>query len=151
MRIRSVKLLTDRVTLAWETPVGEHGEVVESAIKNGEGVTPELANAVAALKDDVCEILEFPKGYRDTFTMKGLSVSYGADGGRGVTFTGSKKLKSGRATTINTPEIKERQDHEEKGTGFMTDELAGRVGEVIQHAEAYANGARAQTTLALAP
>lgn len=149
MKIRSVKVLKDRVSLAWETPVGEHGEVVESAIKNGEDPTPELANAVAALKDDVCEVLEFPKSYRDTFTMKGLSVSYDADGGMGVTFTGSKTLKSGRATTINTPEMKERQDHEEKGSAFMADDLLAKVGEVLQHAEAYANGARAQTALAI--
>jgi len=151
MRIKTVKVLKDRVTLAWEMPVGEGGEVVESAIKNGENPTPELCNALAALKEDVCEILEFQKAYRDTFTMKGMSVSYDADGGLGVTFIGSKRLKSGKATTINTPEMKQRQDHEEKGAGFMTDDLMEKVGEVIQHAEAYANGARAQTALALEP
>jgi len=149
MRIRNVKLLKDRVSLAWETTVGEHGEVVESAIKNGEDPTPELANAVAALKDDACEILELPKTYRDTITMKGLSVTYSADGAMGVTFVASKKLKSGKATTLNTPEMPERTDHSEKGAAFLSDDLLAKVGEVLQAAEAYANGARAQTTLAV--
>lgn len=144
-KITSVKLLKEQVTLKWETRVGDAD--VAHELKHGEAPAPELVNALADLRADAISILDFPKGYGDTFTLKGVSASYG-DGEMTVTLTGTKKLKSGRTTTINTPSLPERTDHTQTGGGFLLNGTAERVRVLFAAAERYIDGERGQATIA---
>lgn len=147
MNIRSVKLLKNKFSVRWETNTPE-GKTVKHEIPDGAEPDEQVQDTISDLKADVVSILEFTKGYAESYTVTGISVSED-EGRRKVVFTGKKELKGGRSIAINTPLMHEAPDGEEqKGSSFMSSELADRVQRVVDGARRYVeNGARAQTDI----
>lgn len=143
-KITSVKILGDQVTIRWETREGDAD--VAHELKHGEDPAPELVAALAALHPHGVAALELPKDYGASMTVKGVTASYG-DAGKAVVVVLSKKLKSGRATTMNTPALLEKVGDEQKASSFMSDDMAENVATLFAAAERYLDGERAQQVM----
>lgn len=147
MNVRSVKLLKSKFSVRWETTTPE-GKTVKHEIPDGAEPDEQVQDAIADLKPDVVSILEFTKGYAESYVVTGVSISED-DGRRKVVFTGKKELKGGRSIAINTPLMHEAPDGEEqKGSSFMSPKLVDKVQRVVDGAMRYVkDGARAQTDI----
>lgn len=143
MKITSVKLLNEGASIAWQTTEAE--TVILHQAKNGAEPAPTFQNAVSDLKADVEELMEVTAKWMETVTVKGLSVDHDDDGTLEVSLSFTKKFKSGRAVGYSTPRVRQRTDHSEKGSSFMSEELEAKVKTVLREAEAYVGGLRAQT------
>jgi len=146
MRIGTIKLLRDSLTLKWSTKSGE-GDTVEHALQNGEEPSPELSNAVSDLKSYWREALGLPPKWCETVTMTGLQVSYSEDGSAKVTITAKKKVKDGRVVPLNSPTFRQRTDAGQKGAAFMDDDMWGEIQAAFGYAKDYIEGRRAQATI----
>lgn len=142
MKIKTVKLLQDGVDLEWQTPQGEG--VITHKITNGSAPAPSLRAAVDELKGDVQELMEVPAAWMDTVTVKGISVTHDDENGMDVTVSFTRRFKSGRAQGFSSPRVRERKDHTQNGSSFMSEELETRVNVVLREAERYIEGFREQ-------
>ena len=144
MKITSVKLLNEGASIAWQTTEAE--TTIQHVAKNGAEPAPSFQLAVSDLKADVEELMEVTPQWMETATVKGISVDHAEDGTLEVSLSFTKRFKSGRAVGYSTPRVRQRQDHSEKGSSFMSEELEAKVKTVIREAEQYVGGLRAQTT-----
>jgi hypothetical protein len=146
MKITSIKMLADGVTLKWETPLGEEGKTVKHQLQNGTDPTPGFRNAVDELKDDIQAAMEYTKKYMDTVTVTGVNVGYDDDGAAHVTYTFKKKFLTGQVVGYSCPLRRQTVDHEQTGKTFLDDEQWARVNACLRAAERYiTKGERAQT------
>lgn len=143
MKVTNVKLLNDGASVDWQTQ--DHGTTVYHGIKKGSEASPAFQGSVSDLREDVQALMEYPDSYMETVTVKGLSVSYDDDGTMEASLSFIKRFKCGRAVGYSTKRVRQRTDHKENGTGFMTEELEAKVQTVIKEAERYVEGERAQT------
>ena len=143
MKITNVKLLNEGASIDWSTT--DHETTIHHSAKNGTAPAPSFRLAVDALKEDVRELMELPEGWMDTVTVKGISASYDDDGTIEASLSFTKKFKCGRAVGMSTKRVRQRADHTEKGSGFMSEELEAKVKDIIREAEQYVSGLREQT------
>ena len=143
MRISQVKLLQDGANVECEET--KEGGTITHKHHNTGAPAPSFVNAVAALKDDVQEVMELPPKWMETVDVKGITVGYDDDA-KEVTLAFTKRFKCGRSMGYSTKRMRERVDHTQNGSSFMSEELLAKVNTVIQEAEAYVTGKIEQTT-----
>jgi len=143
MKIKSIKLLKEGVDIEWQTPQGP--AIVTHNIKNGASPAPSLRNAIDDLKSDVRELMEVPEKWMETVEVKGLNLTHDDENGMDVTISFTRRFKSGRAQGFPTPRVRERVDHTQNGSSFMSEELQAKVNAIITETERYINGFREQT------
>ena len=146
-RFTAIKIHGEKVTLKWMTTHGPNNQIQKHEINNGAEAAPAMVDAMASLRPFATETAaEFTKGQRTQTTVKGITIAYDDDGRRKVTFQVSRKVKAG-AMNSNTPAMLEKTDHEQKGTKLIDDDTMKNIETLIEQANKYVEGERAQTSL----
>jgi hypothetical protein len=152
MRIKRVKYDGSCVRIEYQVERGDAGEPDEYAVACRDEPRQAFRDALAALADDVVEILELPAAYRPGLTARGVSFSWTeVEAGivLGATITAHKHLMTAHAPLIlNTPHLPE-EPYSPTGDDrcCLDPECVGRLRDLIAETEAYLAGSRAQGQL----
>lgn len=149
MRFLKIKFSKGKVRLEYEVK-SKKGDMDEFYIACSDEPRPEFKDALAALKTDVLNMCELPEDYLTRISVNGVSFSYGGDAEvMGATISASMSLrKSNVPLNLNTPH-KPSEPYAESGDGadLLDDECVERLERLIEEAEEYVGGRRAQGEL----
>ena len=135
---------------------------MEYEVKNSKGGSDEFSfscadepkvsfiKALGELDQDVLEMCELPADYLTRIRVTGISLSYGGENETmGAVIIASMILhKSNVALNLNTPhKIEEFYGETGDEMQLLSEKCAGRIRSLINEAEDYVNGIRAQAKL----
>lgn len=149
-RVRKIKVDTTRITIDWEIDNGDGRAPDEYHLKCADMARPEFYKALAAIRQDVIELLELPPAWLDDIKVKGATFSYTEKGTKGVVITATRDLKiSAAPMNLNTPHVPyDSQNPDKFVIPYFTEE---RLNKLEEEAERYIDGDRAQGSLFDAP
>lgn len=144
--IRKIKVDTTRITIDWEIDNGDGRAPDEYHLKCADVARPEFYKALAAIRQDVIELLELPPAWLDDIKVKGAAFSYTKKGTKGVVITATRELKhSSSPMNLNTPYVPyDSQNPDKFVIPYFTEE---RLNKLEEEAERHIDGNRAQGSL----
>lgn len=141
----------DNVIINFEDNRG--GEVIKSQLVSDAKPTPEFDKAFADLGKYMCGVTGMADDWARDHTMLWLSIGVEKDDTEtverinAVTTPSIKLAKFAAPMTVNTPVMREKVSGVPGGGSFMPPKMLDLVKAVIEHAEEYLDGTRAQHEL----
>lgn len=148
VRFTKVKWNGTKVVLTYEKP-RQDGEPDEFSLSCGDRPTPEFIQAFDALAEDVIDICELPADQARQVSVRGLTRTYTNDI-MGAVLTACKSLKAANAPLVlNTPHLPSEaySGQESDPNPTLSGDTVMRIARVVEHAQLYLNGHRAQGSL----
>ena len=144
-----VRFSKDRLVVQWSEDVTFEDEKVVT-FKSEQAPHSDFLAALAALVQDVKEIIEAPAGWMKAVRVTGVAIKREKDGRRGVTITALRDLAgSNTPLAINTPYLREAAEEDADGN-FLDEDTLGRIDDLCAAADAFIAGKREQRELELA-
>ena len=141
MKLTSYQLKAKKVVVKW-LDHGDQGEE-ERSVTSPQAPLDELEDAMQALKDVTCSVMELPLKWMETVIIRGIHVSRTKAGTRSVQINGTKALSCGSVEAFKTPMFQiDPPDESENEPRACTTEEAITVCAAIDQAERYAQGER---------
>jgi hypothetical protein len=141
MKITSYQRKSKKVVVKW-LEHGSQGEE-ELSVTSPQAPLDELENALQALKDVICSVMELPLSWMDTVIVRGFKVSYTNAGTRSVQINGTKALRCGKVEAFKTPLFQiDPPDESENEPKAVSTEEAIACCTAIDQAERYVQGER---------
>ena len=148
MTITKVKSTGDKVHIEYEQ-LSDSGLPDEYSITCNQKAKPEFYLALNELAKHVLHICDLPKEYAEDLSVIGVSFSY-RDEIMGAVISARKMLLDCDSPLfLNTPHMPEKAYGKTAGNKLLPQKTVEALDELIQEAEAYVNGDRAQLKLAL--
>lgn len=152
IRFKKIKITSDdKINLEYEN-LNKQGNWDEHTMKSAAEPLPSFHHALDNLIPHVVDICELPKGdnLSHSYTVKGVSLSYGGENEvMGATITATRSLAFANSPLVlNTPH--KAEDVYSPGGGedmLLTDECVADLYKLIDEAEKYLSGKRAQADL----
>lgn len=152
MRLTKIKYLNELVIIAWEVPV-KGGRTIKNTIESPDDPTPELVEAVAALKPHLIEMCEVEKLPNNLIYTTGVSLSYKGDNDTmNAVLTGVKThANSGGCLILNSPNkpSENTTGEDTASANLLSEPCVERIEQLIVHAKEYINGKRGQVDMGL--
>ena len=148
MQITRVKVKGNKVHIEWNIK-RDTGDTDEYTLECIDAPAPSFKEAWDALRQVVVEEAELPGDMVSAITPIGLSVSYYDDGRWGAVVSGTRQLMHSNAPmVINTPhKPAESSEHNPQDDNILIEESVVAIELVLEEAEKYVNGERAQQGL----
>lgn len=142
MRITYIKHRDGETKLKWEHVEGASNENTE--FKSTDIPDPAFTKALAALHEDVLDLLELPTEYGATLEVTGLSIRHNEKGGWGATIMATKTLaKTKGPLNLAVPFMQSRPDDAVgEIRGHFSEDVQSKCAKVIAEALAYHEGKR---------
>jgi hypothetical protein len=151
MQITKIKFTKDRkVKIEYNEKPRASGDPDEYSISCSDEPRKQFGEALAALIDDVQEICELPGDYKTRIIVTGLSLDYGGDNGTmGAVLIGQMRLShSSSPLNLITPhKIEDFYGETGDENQLLSDDAKKHIYKLIEEAEAYVRGYRAQGNL----
>lgn len=93
-RVRKIKINDAKISIDWEVALSDGTVWDEYHMRCSDLPRPELYQAIAAIGQDVIELLELPPAWLGDIKVMGVTYSYSAKGNRGVVITAARDLKN---------------------------------------------------------
>lgn len=148
MRFTKIKYDGSKMRLEYEQERADGSDPDEFTLLSADKPAPEFEIALNALSDDVVEICEFEPHYAAQIDVRGVTLTW-ADGVMGACITALKRLTTANAPLVlNTPHLMAQPRSEANANEpVLPDVTVARLGGLIEQAERYLNGERAQGSL----
>lgn len=149
MRIVKIGHKNDLTTITQHEE--KNGEARETVLKCDELPRPEFLAALDELGESMMDLLECPEKWYEHFKTTSVSINYEEeDGRRGLVVTLYIPLnKFNGGITINTPHMREQVKGSSGGGSFIPPKAIEQLDRLLEQAEKYYNGNRAQRKLPL--
>lgn len=142
MRFTKIRHANDQVELKWEHVEG--GTVTSAELSSTDAPDPDFVEALAQLRGYIPQLTEWPADYCKTIEVTGISISYRKDR-RGFVINGKRPVEGMNSPlVVHTPYLGEPA---ERADG--DDDIFEAFDKVIERADAYLKGQRAQGQLPL--
>lgn len=148
VEITKVKVKGAKVHVEWSIE-REQGDTDDYTLKCVDAPAPSFVQAWNKLQLVITEEAELPNHMAVEITPIGLSVTYYDDGRWGAVVSGTRQLKYSNAPlVINTPHKPAEPSEYNKGDdNILLEKSVAVIQEVLEEAEKYINGDRAQQGL----
>ncbi len=146
-RILKLKYNGSRVEIRYDTEREDGADPDEYELKSGDAPRAGMAKALGELPRHVCALCDLPPAYAVGMSARGITLSH-TDDILGVVVTCMKPVKGASGPLIiNSPHVPAEQYSPTGSSPLMTEEFCAAVEAVIEEAEAYLDGDRAQGLL----
>lgn len=126
----------------------KNGDVIKTDIESDAPPNPEFTDALTDLGLYMCEMMDFPKAWKDKHECRGVAINYEEDeriGGVVTMYVPLAKFNAG--IVVNSPHLREKVAGTAGGGNFMTPKMCELVKEMRAQAQKYIDGDRAQREL----
>lgn len=148
IKLTKIQIKKSHVHIEFKEKEGEENYVTE--FDCDAPANPEFPKALADLGKAMCDTMQFTEEQKNACTATSVALSYSADehNRMGVMVAMSMTLENFSGPLhFNTPLIKEKTEEGKGGGRVMSDSLRALVGVVIDEANKYMKGNRAQKKL----
>jgi hypothetical protein len=146
-RFTKIKFDGSKVRIEYEVERKPEVEPDEYALISSDLPTLEFIEALADLAQDVAGICELPESDTAKIAVRGVSLSH-TNGILGACITGLKSVKTANAPLVlNTPHLPSEPYSDNLAEPTLPTATCGRIHVVIDHAQRYIDGERAQGDL----
>ncbi|OFW44760.1 MAG: hypothetical protein A3J29_07950 [Acidobacteria bacterium RIFCSPLOWO2_12_FULL_67_14b] len=150
-RFTKIAFNGQKVRLEYHVTRPGGGDPDEFVVNCSDKPLPSFMEALAALVADVLAICEFPRSEASKFTVRGVALSY-TDGVMGAVLTALRALSTADAPLIiNSPYLSEQPRESDPGGYRLPATTVRGLLTLIDEAERYLRGDRAQGSLFEAP
>ena len=123
----------------------KNGDVINMTLESDTPANPEFHTALKDLGKYMCDLLGCPAEWKQTHSCTSVSIGYEDDDRINAVVTLYIQLsKFNNGITVNTPCLREKLPGKGGGGQFMTPKMLDLVKEVIDEAQKYYDGDRAQ-------
>ena len=126
------------------------GDILKTTLESDAPPLPAFPNALSDLGAYMCDLMEFPKEWKNLHRCTSISIGHEEDGRLNAVVTLYVKLaKFNNGISINSPCLREKLAGTSGGGAFMTPKMLELVQAVITCGRAYMEGERSQVEMPL--
>ncbi len=145
-RFTKIRFDGRKVLLEYEVTRPGGGEPDEFLVHSSDPPLGSFVAALRALVEDVCFICEFPVSEASRFTVRGVTLTH--DDGLGAVITALKALETADVPlVVNSPHLPAKARESDPGGFCLPAWTVRRVLALVEEAERYLRGDRAQGSL----